>query len=293
MHILLTSHYLAKTGGTESYTFALAMELLRRGHHVEHFAIERGGVSDILAEHGVPFMSSDHYDLILANHTTTTEAVHTRGFTIQTCHGPTAMLEQPSPWANIHVAVSEEVRDHLLHLGYPVAAVIHNGINCLRFRPRRPIATELRTVLSLCQSDTANAFVRRCCERDGLRFLQANKYTDNVWAIEELINQSDLVVGLGRSAYDAMACGRPVIVYDYREYMGEFLGDGILTPDNIHDSLRCNCSGRSHRLKYDEQAFIAEMHKYTPDLGTWSRQFAVRNLNIRHTVGEYMKVFKR
>ena len=42
MKILLGTHYLAKTGGTESYTYALALELKRLGHHVEYFAIVRG-----------------------------------------------------------------------------------------------------------------------------------------------------------------------------------------------------------------------------------------------------------
>ena len=60
MKILLGTHYLAETGGTESYTFALAMELKRLGHEVEHFAIIRGGVSAMLEEQGVPFMTSDH-----------------------------------------------------------------------------------------------------------------------------------------------------------------------------------------------------------------------------------------
>ena len=37
MKILLGTHYLKKTGGTENYTYALAMELKRLGHDVEHF----------------------------------------------------------------------------------------------------------------------------------------------------------------------------------------------------------------------------------------------------------------
>ena len=92
MRILLGTHYLAKTGGTESYTFALAMELKRLGHEVEHFAIIRGGVSSMLEEKGVPFMTSDHYDLILANHTTVVEQLWPKGFIVQTCHGNIAEL---------------------------------------------------------------------------------------------------------------------------------------------------------------------------------------------------------
>lgn len=292
MKILLGTHYLAKTGGTESYTFALAMELKRLGHEVEHFAIIRGGVSTMLEEQGVPFLASDHYDLILANHTTVVEALWPLGFSIQTCHGHIAELEQPSPYADAYVAVSEEVREHLQGKGYRAAAVIANGIDCNRFCQKKPISSTLKTVLSLCQSDVANDFIRRCCQQEGIRFLQSNKFTDNVWAIEDLINESDLVVGLGRSAYDAMACGRCVLVYDYREYMGEFLGDGMLTPESIQKSMLCNCSGRSNRLKYNEETFIKELQKYSPELGAWGREFALEHLNIEKTVEAYLDIYR-
>ena len=292
MKILLGTHYLAKTGGTESYTFALAMELKRLGHEVEHFAIIRGGVSAMLEEQGVPFLTSDRFDLILANHTTVVEQLWPLGFTVQTCHGNIAELEQPSPYADAYVAVSEEVREHLQSKGYKAAAVIANGIDCNRFCQKRPISSTLKTVLSLCQSDVANDFIRRCCQQEGIRFLQSNKFTDNVWAIEDLINESDLVIGLGRSAYDAMACGRCVLVYDFRDYMGEFLGDGMLTPDSIGRSMLCNCSGRASRRKFDEQTFIAELHKYSPELGAWGRQFALEHLNIEKAVAAYLDIYR-
>ena len=292
MRILLGTHYLAKTGGTESYTFALAMELKRLGHEVEHFAIIRGGVSSMLEEKGVPFMTSDHYDLILANHTTVVEQLWPKGFIVQTCHGNIAELEQPSPYADAYVAVSEEVREHLQSKGYRAAAVIANGIDCNRFCQKKPVSPTLQTVLSLCQSDVANDFIRRCCQQEGIRFLQSNKFTDNDWAIEDLINESDLVVGLGRSAYDAMACGRCVLVYDYREYMGEFLGDGMLTPESIQKSMLCNCSGRSNRLKYNEETFIKELQKYSPELGAWGREFALEHLNIEKAVEAYLDIYR-
>ena len=292
MKILLGTHYLAKTGGTESYTYALATELKRLGHEVEHFANVRGGVSSLLEEKGVPFMSADHYDLILANHNTVVEKLWTYGFIVQTCHGNIAELEQPSPFADTYVSVSEEVRDHLQSLGFQSAAVIPNGIDCNRFFPKKPVSQTLTTVLSLCQSDVANDFIRKCCDAANVEFLCSNKFTDNVWSIEELINQSDLVIGLGRSAYDAMACGRAVLVYDYREYMGEFLGDGMLTPETIGKSMYCNCSGRASRMKFDEQTFVEEMQKYSPELGAWSREYALQNLNIEQAVQRYLDVYR-
>ena len=292
MKILLGTHYLDKTGGTESYTYALAMELKRLGHDVEHFAIVRGQVSALLEENGVPFMQSPHYDLILANHITVIALIRSLGYTIQTCHGVIPELEQPSPFADAHVAVSEEVKAHLKEFGF-ASIVIHNGIDCERFCPKNPVSDKLSTVLSLSQSETANDFIRGCCEKMGVKFLKCNKYTDNVWNIEDVICQADLVVGLGRSAYDAMACGRCVLVYDFREYMNEFLGDGMLTPKNFGKAMSHNCSGRSSRLKYDETSFIAEMQKYSPQLAAWSRKYALENLNIKNAAGKYLDYYEK
>lgn len=291
MKILLGTYYLAKTGGTESYTYALAMELKRLGHDVEYFAIIKGKVSSLLEEKGVPFMSADHYDLILANHNKVVEQLWSYGYLIQTCHGSIAELEQPSPLADAYVSVSEEVRDHLQSKGFQ-SVIILNGIDCNRFFPSKPVSQTLTTVLSLCQSEKANDFIKKCCESENIKFLHSNKFTDNVWSIEELINQSDLVIGLGRSAYDAMACGRCALSYDYREYMGEFLGDGLLMPENIQRSMYCNCSGRASRIHYDEQSFIEEMQKYSPELATWSRSFALKNLTIEQAVQKYLGIYK-
>ena len=292
MKILLGTHYLAKTGGTENYTYALAMELKRLGHDVEYFANVRGKTSSLLEEKGVPFMSGERYDLILANHTTVVEKLWPYGFIIQTCHGTLPELEQPSPYADAYVAVSPEVRQHLQSLGYE-ATVIPNGIDCRRFFPKRPVSQKLSSVLSLCHSDIANDFIERCCQRAGLKLIQCNKFKENVWEIEEVINECDLVIGLGRSAYDALACGRCVLVYDFREhYMNEFLGEGMLTPQNIEKAMSCNCTGKASRLKYDEEAFIAEMHKYSPELAAWGREYALKNLNIEKATGQYLDVYR-
>ena len=288
MKILVGNNQLKKTGGSENYTFALAIELKRQGHEVHYFTYLKGEVSDRLEQAGIPFMSSDSYDLLLLNHQTVVDALWHLGYTIQTCHGPQAELEQPSPLADEYVSVSEEVAQHLKSLGYE-STVILNGIDCNRFRTIHPVSNRLTTVLSVCQSQTANDFVRQCCQELGVEFLQSNKHIHNVWAMEELINRSDLVVGLGRSAYDAMACGRVALSWDSRDYMGESLGDGLLTPETIGESIRCNCSGRAKRIRFTREAFINELRKYTPELAAWSREFALQNLNIQTVAERYIE----
>src|SRR5690606_33723798 len=101
---------------------------------------------------------------------------------------------------------------------------------------------------------------------------------DNVWDIERKINQADLVVGVGRSLYDSMACGRAVISYDVRTYMEEGKGDGYLDENNISEALKFNCSGRRFNIKFEKESFKNELKKYNHEDATFLRDFALRNL---------------
>ncbi len=288
MRILISNCRLRKVGGTENYTYALAVELLRRGHEVEYFTFLSGEISERLKAIGVPFMNHAQYDLILSNHIPTVKRLCYKGYLIQTCHGTIPRLEQPCKMADAHVAVTKEVSDYLNKKGYP-NHIILNGIDCQRFEPCTPISPTLKRVLSLCQSDEANNFLRACCEKAGVEFSQLNKHTDNVWAVEEQINQVDLVVGIGRSLYDAMACGRCVISYDHRIYMKAGWGDGYLSAENIETSIRHNCSGRGLHRTFTEAEFIEELKKYNPADGVWARQYALEHLNIEKAVDAYLE----
>ena len=108
-NILVANHHLEKVGGTESYTYALTGELVKKGYNVEYFTFFKGEVADRLEnDFFVPYMSRSKYDLILANHNTCVNYLFGKGFTIQTCHGIFPELEQPSPHADAYVAISEE-----------------------------------------------------------------------------------------------------------------------------------------------------------------------------------------
>ena len=287
MRILLATYYLAKTGGTENYTYALAQELLRRGHKVEYYAEVRGETSKKFERMGVPNMKHVYYDLILANHVPVVEKVCKKGFTVQTCHGAIAELEQPSASAHAHVVISEEMKEYLASKGFE-ARLIRNGVNCERFKPITPPNSTLKKVLSLCQSDAANNFLSRCCAKAGVEFCALNKFTDNVWAVEKYINDADLVVGIGRSAYVSMACGRCVISYDNRSNNDLGVGDGYLTKDNILRSIRHNCIGRGTGKSFTEDDFVKELQKYNPADGAFLRRFAEQNFNIVRSVDQYL-----
>jgi glycosyltransferase involved in cell wall biosynthesis len=292
MKILITNHWLKKLGGSETFTYTLAGALVKAGHKVELFTNVHGLVSNRIANDfnipWVPDPQTRHYDLILANHNTCVKQVaRNEAKIIQTCHGTTPKLEQPSTLANEHVSISTEVAEHLTKLGFH-SHVIRNGIDCDRFKPTSAINTRLKTVLSLSHSEELNNILKPMFEKHGIKFESLNKFKNPVWNVENYINSADLVITLGRGAYEAMACGRPVLVLDKRSRYQSLLGDGLLTPDTIDRSSFNNCSGRAFRRK-DVHTMIDEVFvQYNSEMQSWCRGYALKKLNMSVQVNKYL-----
>ena len=114
MNILVANNSLDRLGGSETFTFTLIEELVRRGFSVEYFTFNFGLVSSKIENQlKVSFCTRKKYDLILANHNTCVEHLYKYGFIIQTCHGIFPKLEQPSSKSNLYVSVSTEIQNHL------------------------------------------------------------------------------------------------------------------------------------------------------------------------------------
>ncbi|MDN3605673.1 glycosyltransferase [Kaistella yonginensis] len=291
LNILVANNYLEMIGGSEVFTYALIEELVKKGHDVEYFTFHKGFVSTkIENDLGVNYKSKNRYDLILANHNTCVEELFKLGCIIQTCHGIFPLLEQPCKFADGFVTISEEVQDHLFKKNYR-SKLILNGINLDRFRCTRPIGSKLKTILSLSHSEDVNSIISGICKKLEINFLQLNKMINPKWNIEHEINKADLVIGLGRSAYDAMACGRTVIIFDKRNYMKESFGDGYVTANNIDNFIKNNCSGRYSNNIIDEIKLEKEILKYNPFDGKLLREFAENELSISTNVDVYLDFY--
>jgi glycosyltransferase involved in cell wall biosynthesis len=289
MTILVANNHLINSGGSETFTYTLIKELIRRKYDVEYYTLIKGEFSKKMEiELGVNFKSKKKYDLILANHNSCVTALVGCGFIIQTCHGIFPDLEQPSPCANFHVSISQEVQNHLAMKSF-ISVVILNGIDTTKFYPKKEINNNISNVLSLCQSNEANNFIKKNCEKLNINFNFINKNLNPVWDLVELINEADLVIGLGRSVYEAMACGRPVLIYDHREYSESF-ADGYIT-NKLASSLVNNCSGRYYKIKLTDEMIRKEILKYDKKDGEILRQFIIDNMDIKIAVDKYISLF--
>lgn len=295
MKILVGNNGLSNPGGSETYTFALINELVRRGHTVHALGkLGPGKVSDKLKEIGVSSFFkpiSGNYDLILLSHSSSIKlAENVKGFKVQTCHGIYPALEQPVPGMDAYVAISEEVQEHLKNLGYD-STIIRNGVDCLRYKPTTQINKKLKTVLSLAHSDPANAIISEACKIVGVDLIINNKFKEFKWDVEKIIDKVDMVISLGRGAYESMASGRNVVIFDKRGYMKlPAVGDGIITRDVVGKYLQSNCSGRYTKKEFDAQLLAEEILKYDSSHGNDLREYALENLNIVIQARKYLQL---
>jgi len=178
------------------------------------------------------------------------------------------------------IAVSEDVREHLISkLGVPASqiTVIHNGIDTEHFAAaghprdnhqilyisrlsggRGGVALTLLEAVALIHDEFPSVQVVIVGEGDRLTEVRALAEELNArWAsdfchvlgargdIPELLAEAGIVVGVGRVALEAMACGRPVII------AGEYGTYGLLEAETLPIAREHNFSGRGSQLATD------------------------------------------
>lgn len=301
MKILMVNHTLKHYAGSETFTYTLARELTRLGHEVTCFSPRLGQLADRLGEADIPVIDSlaslpDDIDIIHAHHRHESLLAFVRfpdKPMILVCHGVLPRQEQPfRSRLNIHhyVAVSEEVRAHLFRrhrIDPKEVSVIRNGIDLERFGSREPIAPRPRRalVVSNYMPDPVRALIDRVCGRLDITVAHVGKAA-SIWAVEEEINRADLVFALGRSALEALACKRAVVVLDYNG------GDGLVTPDNFHLLRLRNFSGRTFRLRYTEENLQAEIERYDPSTAEPIYEMVRRDHDVRRTAQQFLTLYE-
>jgi len=258
-----------RAGGSETWALTMADEFARLGHEV-----------DLVDSRG--FISGSLPDLILSAHTSMLPVFARASCpVIHTCHGILPALEQPVPGADYYVSVSEEVQEHLADRGYE-STVIRNPINTEKFAPTLPLAEYIRHVYFYSR------YVGRCAkvldEAFPGRVVQSHRFPHMVQSdVPKFLNGMDLVVGLGRSALEAMSCGRNVIIYDYNG------GDGFCTPETMLEFRKNNCSGRRYGIRYNASSLLnlAE-NNYDPEMGVKLREYVVENNDVRKIAQQYL-----
>jgi len=304
MKILITNHHLKNKEGSELFTLNLVIELKKKGHQVMVFSPILGEISEEISKMGV-FVTNDilsiekeKIDIIHAQHNTT--AILARSIFPNTpmifmAHGVLPELEQaPSIDLNIskYIAVSEEVAENLKsknQIPKEKIEIIRNFVDTEKFRSKNNVNEKLRNLLVISNHyvQEVKEIVEKVAKELDLRVEHIGLPENSVTNVENYINNSDMVITLGRGALEAMSCERNLIVYDMHG------GDGFVNEENFFEIRKNNFSGRKYKKQYSVESFRNELLKYNPKLGKKLRDIVIKENSREVFVDKLENIYKK
>lgn len=233
-----------------------------------------------------------------------------------------------SVYGEKRIAVCRSIYDHLQHeMKYPVdtLALVHNGIDLTRwkFRPRTAPAHNKKIVsfvgrLTGFKGDSLMIIIKEIFPRVfasfrnvefhivgamseqnpiyqaiadtnakiGANIVIAKGFSSDV---ESVYRNSDVIIGSGRVAMEALACGSIVVS------IGESNSVGIISPQTEQKALVTNFGDLDTRHPIDVDASVKDIltaiqHPESVSLD-WGRSFIEKNFDINFVATEMFKIF--
>lgn len=291
LKILLATRSLGQLGGSEVWTATIAKALRELGHDV---TVASRDENTLLPD--FPKMRLErpqgYFDLGLFNHVSMLNHDELRsrcGLVVQTCHGVVPGEEKPHPKADVHVAVSEEVLEAIAGKpGVEETYLIRNPINTSVFRPETSLNSKPKKILYMSNngdSYSAEPF-ETAAKMAGAQLIKLGRAYGRNSHPQTIMNQVDLVISLGRGAYEAMACGRPVVVAD------KIYSDGYVYPGYLVAWRKCNLSGRFNKYRAYAEWLAAEIAWYNPAHGPVLRDMIIQDHDHLKIAERYLSILE-
>lgn len=292
MNILVSNTHLTNYGGTELWTYSVVKNLVERGHNVTVFTYHAGEFTEHITQLCGVMLGrwlGGEFDLAIVNHNTCLQAIPDNIYKIFTSHSSFIDCEEPIDGANYYIAVTEEIKDRFPSYNMKV---IHNGIDCKRYSPKKPVNKELTNVFVM--SDVPDVIkgievASQLYEINTGRRLNIFGIKERHFNIEDDINNADMVVTYGRGIFEALACGRNVISADKRCWMKGFEGAGYITKDKYDTLKHNNLSARDNPISMTMETIESYFHLYNPEFSL--RNEILRDYNIDNVVTQYLEIY--
>jgi hypothetical protein len=283
--ILMTNHALDMRAGSESYLQTVSAELRRLGHEVLFFSPQCGGLASQLRDEGfevydeasalprdVDVIHGQHVDAVALARTRlgrTPLVFASHSWFVHALEDPVAELG-----ASAYLAFNDLVHQRL------TTSAVTKGAEVVRLTQpveishgdsaRVPIAEVPRRAVAVSRRmKTLPARLAKACAERGIEFEWIGEAgRESIDARKEMF-ASDIVVAIGRTAVEAMAAGRAVLVTDEAEFGGWVTSSSYarLEADGFTGLATNDTSD-------DLEAILAA---YQPDLGVVARQLAVQH----------------
>lgn len=277
MNIVLAQDKFEFIGGTTTLLVDLASSLLRQGHKLYYWSTDFGRNSiteEWFKSNNVEMYLGQQIDAAITCQQTATHFFLNKCKVLQLLNSKFTSLEYPVKGAK-YLSVSLEIKDFVKQKFNIDTQIMLNGIDLQRYKP-----SELHTVpsvLSICQGN--DKLLELACNELGYKFKSVPKEVGGrIWNIEDWIKESDIVVGIGRSAFVGMACGKSVISWDNRS-LNPNTGCGYIEPSNFFKCVETNMTGRGFPPIDTVDKLKKELLKYNPNDGRLLREIAEHHLN--------------
>ncbi len=294
MEVVLATMAMDQPGGLQSYVLTIAPHLERLGHPVTIFSPAAGPMSDLALERGLRFCSGERdlpqrCDAVISQDAPSALLMAERyPDAVRGCVVHSADLDVVLPPAHqgvvsFAVALNSVAERRLRSTAHPPAVVrLTQPIDTAHLYPAVPISPRPRHVLLLgnwLHESIREGFVA-VCEAAGLEWREVGAGGESCRDPLGPILASDIVVGLGRSALDAMSCGRAVWV------LGSFASDGWVTAESYPALEADGLRGRASDAVLTADDFGRELGRYDASMGQVNRQLVVlRHSPYDHAMG--------
>ncbi len=266
MNILFTTQNMRERAGSKTYAVSCARSMAKLGHTITFVTgnTPDGPMGQLAAEVGEVILYADlpgrQFDIayVSPNPCYAPEIREASERIVSISHGRVS-AEQPVVEADAYVFVSEEVYQYWTGR---VAYLQNKNFMIIR----NPIETDIWTVDEITTGLERVAYVSNyeniewmeAAVRDaGLDFVRVkHQHPDKV---RFDIERSQLIIATGRSCYEAMSCGREVLILDNRPYNADMVGHAIvsdgLASETYDRARQVNCSGRTAAQEYTREEF--------------------------------------
>jgi len=200
---------------------------------------------------------------------------------------------------NIHVGVSDRIQFLL-----QADTVIRNGIDLNKYTSS--IASKKEPTRCLYHArHSPQPYLIAACKELNIKLDYWKKPQKNV---KDRLDKADFVLAYGRSAYEAMAMSKPVLVFGrnlykdkdvliYRGYARDCQGgfaDGWINEENFETLLYRNCSGWQNKIIIENKDEMINLIKdYDPSMGQVNRKLAEKFLSIEQTLDSFEEILKK
>jgi hypothetical protein len=283
VEIVLATLALDHPGGIETYLLTIAPQLERLGHEVTLHSARLGAVADLARDRGLRVVGSeaqlpDTCDAVLScdaesalvmaqRYPGAVRAIVVHGAEFDICLPPAS-----DGVVSAAIVMNDAVAARVAATAHPPPVTrLRQPIDIAHFNaggPARPRATRVLLLGNYLRGRELDA-VADACARAGVVWRQVGTHGEVVLDPLGAILEADVVVGMGRSALEGMACGRGVWV------AGPSASDGWMTPDSYAVLEADGLRGRATDAEFDAEAFVAALADFDPAMGAANRRLAV------------------